>query len=86
MARAMLAYRQAYEQGVKIIGVSAHFVTMHLDEGPIIAQDCFAVPPHASLKEIIAAGQKLEGKTLLRAVKLYLDKRLDVYWGVVKEV
>src|SRR5207244_7635458 len=32
------AYRQAYEQGVKIIGVSAHFVTMNLDEGPIIAQ------------------------------------------------
>ena len=28
------AYRQAYEQGVKIIGVSAHFVTMNLDEGP----------------------------------------------------
>jgi len=31
------AYRQAYEYGVKIIGVTAHFVSMHLDEGPIIA-------------------------------------------------
>src|SRR5688572_15799141 len=40
------AYRQAYEQGVKIIGVTAHFVTMNLDEGPIIAQDCFVVRPH----------------------------------------
>lgn len=80
------AYRQAYEQGVKIIGVSSHFVTMRLDEGPIIAQDCFHVRPHMSLKEIIATGQKLEAKTLLKAVKLYLEKRLDVYWGVVKEV
>ena len=80
------AYRQAYEQGVKIIGVSAHFVTMRLDEGPIIAQDCFAVRPHMSLKEILAAGQKLEARTLVRAVKLYLDKRLDVFWGIVKEV
>jgi formyltetrahydrofolate deformylase len=80
------AYRQAYEQGVKIIGVSAHFVTMNLDEGPIIAQDCFKVRPHMSLKEIVAAGQKLEASTLLKAVKLYLDKRLDVYWGVVQEV
>lgn len=80
------AYRQAYEQGVKIIGVSAHFVTMNLDEGPIIAQDCFAVKPHMGLKQIIAAGQKLEASTLLKAVKLYLEKRLDVYWGVVKEV
>lgn len=80
------AYRQAYETGVKIIGVSAHFVTMNLDEGPIIAQDCFAVAPGMTLKEIISAGQKLEAKTLLKAVKLYLDKRLDVYWGVVNEV
>ncbi len=80
------AYRQAYEQGVKIIGVSAHFVTMNLDEGPIIAQDCFAVRPHMSLKDIVAAGQKIEAATLLKAVKLYLEKRLDVYWGVVKEV
>jgi formyltetrahydrofolate deformylase len=80
------AYRQAYEQGVKIIGVSAHFVTMNLDEGPIIAQDCFPVEPRMSLKEIIAKGQMLEASTLLKAVSLYLDKRLDVHWGVVKEV
>ncbi len=80
------AYRQAYEQGVKIIGVSSHFVTMNLDEGPIIAQDCFHVRPHATLKEIVSNGQKLEARTLLKAIKLYLDNRLDVYWGVVKEI
>jgi formyltetrahydrofolate deformylase len=80
------AYRQAYEHGVKIIGVTAHFVSMHLDEGPIIAQDCFTVRPNMSLKEIIAAGQKLETQVLLKAVKLYLTKRLDVYWGIVKEI
>jgi formyltetrahydrofolate deformylase len=80
------AYRQAYERGEKIIGVSAHCVTMDLDEGPIIAQGAFSVPPNMSLKDIVAQGQRLEAATLLKAVKLYLDKRLDVYWGVVKEV
>ena len=80
------AYRQAYEQGVKIIGVSAHFVTMNLDEGPIIAQDCFPVKPRMILNEIIARGQELEAATLLKAINLYLNNRLDVYWGVVKEV
>jgi formyltetrahydrofolate deformylase len=80
------AYRQAYEQGVKIIGVSAHFVTMNLDEGPIIAQDCFAVHPRMVLRDIVARGQQLEATTLLKAVKLYLQRRLDVHWGVVKEV
>ena len=59
---------------------------MHLDEGPIIAQDCFPSRPDMTLKEIVAAGQQLEAKVLLKAVKLYLAKRLDVYWGIVKQV
>lgn len=80
------AYRQAYEHGVKIAGVTAHFVSMHLDEGPIIAQASFEIRPDWSLKEIVAAGQKLETRVLVKAVKLYLAKRLDVYWGTVKQV
>ncbi len=80
------AYRQAYEHGVKIIGVTAHFVSMHLDEGPIIAQDSVRLRSNSGLKEIVAAGQKLEGKTLVKGVQLYLSKKLDVFWGVVKEV
>jgi formyltetrahydrofolate deformylase len=80
------AYRQAYEHGVKIAGVTAHFVSMHLDEGPIIAQASFGIHPDWSLKEIVATGQKLETKVLVKAVKLYLAKRLDVYWGTVKQV
>ena len=80
------AYRQAYEHGVKIVGVTAHFVSMHLDEGPIIAQDCFRTRPDMPLKEIIERGQRLEARVLLKAVKLYLARRLDVYWGIVKQV
>jgi len=80
------AYRQAYESGVKIAGVTAHFVSMRLDEGPIISQGAFAITPGMGLKEIVARGQKLEADVLVKAVKLYLGKRLDVYWGVVKEV
>jgi formyltetrahydrofolate deformylase len=80
------AYRQAYEQGVKVAGVTAHFVSMRLDEGPIIAQGSFQIRPRMSLKELVARGQQLESAVLVKAVKLYLGKRLDVYWGVVKEV
>jgi formyltetrahydrofolate deformylase len=80
------AYRQAYEQGVKIAGVTAHFVSMRLDEGPIIAQGSFQIRPGMALKELVARGQQLEAGVLVKAVKLYLGKRLDVYWGVVKEV
>jgi len=80
------AYRQAYEGGVKIVGVTAHFVSMRLDEGPIIAQGSFHTRPGMELKDLIARGQELEAGVLVKAVKLYLGKRLDVYWGVVKEV
>ena len=80
------AYRQAYEHGVKIIGVTAHFVSMHLDEGPIIAQAGAPVHSSSSLRDIVTLSQKLEAATLLKAVRLYLTRRLDVHWGVVKEV
>jgi formyltetrahydrofolate deformylase len=80
------AYRQAYEQGVKIAGVTAHFVSMRLDEGPIIAQGSFAITPGMELKDLMAAGQKQEANVLVKAVKLYLGKHLDVHWGVVREV
>jgi formyltetrahydrofolate deformylase len=80
------AYRQAYEHGVKIIGVTAHFVSMHLDEGPIIAQAAAPVHSSSSLKDIVALGQRLEAAVLVKAVRLYLTRRLDVHWGVVKEV
>lgn len=80
------AYRQAYEHGVKIMGVTAHFVDMRLDEGPIIAQSAFEVPPNATLKKIIQQGQRCECEALNRAVQSYIDNRLDVQWGVVKEV
>ena len=79
-------YRQAYEHGVKITGVSAHFVSMHLDEGPVIAQESFSIKPGMTLKQIICAGQKIEAKVLVRAIRLFLSKQLDVYWGVVSQV
>jgi formyltetrahydrofolate deformylase len=77
------AYRQAYERGVKIIGVTAHFVTPHLDEGPIIAQEMFKVKSNESLAGIVRRGQALETKCVLAAVRAYLTKRLDVHWGRV---
>ncbi|MFW6018877.1 MAG: formyltetrahydrofolate deformylase, partial [Halapricum sp.] len=38
------AYMQAIEEGVRIAGVTAHYVTTDLDQGPIITQRAFNVP------------------------------------------
>jgi len=78
-----LAYAQAYERGTKIVGVTSHYVTENLDQGPIIFQDSFTVKPDESLESIKKRGQKLEADTLLKAVKLHLDNNLDVRWRKV---
>ncbi len=78
-----LAYAQAFERGTKIVGVTSHYVTENLDQGPIIFQDSFKVDPNDSLEKIKAKGQKLEADTLLKAVKMHLENKLDVRWRKV---
>ncbi len=79
------AYVQAYERGAKIVGCTAHYVTEDLDQGPIIFQDAFAIDENETLESLKKKGQKLEATTLLEAVKMHLDGRLEVYWGKVHE-
>ena len=78
-----LAYEQAYERGTKIVGVTSHYVTESLDQGPIILQDSFKVDPDDSLEKIKTKGQRLEAKTLFKAVMLHLENKLDVRWRKV---
>lgn len=80
------AYRQAYDKGVKIVGVTAHFVTPDLDQGPILCQDALRIRPNEPLESIVTRGQKLESSCLLRALKLCLSRQLDVHWGRVHGV
>jgi formyltetrahydrofolate deformylase len=77
------AYVQAYERGARIIGCTAHFVTEDLDQGPIIHQESFRVSTYDTLDTIQKKGQELEAATLLEAVRLYLEDKLEVYWGKV---
>src|ERR671930_1552460 len=77
------AYVQAYERGAKIVGCTAHFVTEDLDQGPIIHQESFKVSTYDTLETIKKKGQELEASTLVEAIKLYLEEKLEVYWGRV---
>ncbi len=77
------AYVQAYERGAKIVGCTSHYVTEDLDQGPIIFQDAFTIDENETLESLKKKGQKLEATTLLEAVKMHLDGRLEVYWGKV---
>ncbi|ELY47756.1 MULTISPECIES: formyltetrahydrofolate deformylase [Natronorubrum] len=75
------AYRQAVEEGVRVAGVTAHYVTTDLDQGPIITQRAFDVPDDADLDEMKRRGQPLEADALLEAVKLHLNGDVSVHRG-----
>ena len=77
------AYAQAYERGAKIVGVTSHYVTENLDQGPIIFQDAFKVNPDDTLEKIKTKGQKLEANTLLKATNMHLENKLEVRWRKV---
>ncbi|MDS0295746.1 formyltetrahydrofolate deformylase [Halogeometricum luteum] len=75
------AYRQALEEGARIAGVTAHYVTTDLDQGPIITQRAFNIPPGATEEDMKRLGQPLEAEALLEAIQLHLDDELSVQFG-----
>ncbi len=73
-------YRQAVERGVRVAGVTAHLVTVDLDQGPIISQEAFPVEPQAKVQDVVSRGQALESKVLVDGIKQW-TMGLDVGWG-----
>jgi phosphoribosylglycinamide formyltransferase-1 len=67
------AVRQALAYGVKITGVTVHFVEAALDQGPIIAQEAVAVVPDDTEDTLTARVQQVEHR-LLPAVVRDLDQ------------
>lgn len=77
-------YRRAWEDGVRVTGCTAHFVTEELDAGPIILQDVFHIDVGVdSVEDVRRKGRLLEGVVLSRAVQLYLNNEVVVINGKV---
>jgi formyltetrahydrofolate hydrolase len=72
-------YHQAHDRGVKIIGVTAHYVTADLDEGPIIDQDVARVSHRNGVEELQRRGRDLEVVVLARAVRAHTEHRVLVH-------
>jgi formyltetrahydrofolate deformylase len=69
-------YYQAFDRGVKLIGATAHYVTSHLDEGPIIEQEVERVDHSMTPDQLTAIGRDVECVTLARAVKWHTEHRI----------
>jgi phosphoribosylglycinamide formyltransferase 1 len=64
------AIEQAIEAGVRVSGVTVHFVDELVDSGPIILQQAFELPYPADIDAIEEAIHAIEHELLPRAVKL----------------
>ncbi len=72
------AYHQAFDRGVKLVGVTAHYVTSDLDEGPIIDQEVGRIDHTASADDLADTGKDLESVTLNRAIKWHAERRVFI--------
>jgi phosphoribosylglycinamide formyltransferase-1 len=67
---------QALEYGVKVTGVTVHFVDSGLDSGPIIAQEALAVEPGDTEETLAARIHPIEHRMLLQVVQQFAEGRI----------
>jgi phosphoribosylglycinamide formyltransferase 1 len=69
------AQRQAFEHGVKVTGVTVHFVTAALDAGPIVLQSAVPVFDDDTAASLAARVLLEEHRVYPRAIQQVLDGR-----------
>lgn len=74
-----LPYHQAHARGVKLIGATCHYVTEHLDAGPIIEQDVIRVDHSDTASEMVRRGRDIERLVLARGLRWHLEDRVLVH-------
>lgn len=72
------AIKDAYDCGVKMTGVTVHFVDAEVDHGPIILQKEVRVEPRDSLKSLEKKIHVVEYELYPRAIQLFVEGKLRV--------
>lgn len=72
------AMAQALEYGVKIAGVTVHFVDEGMDSGPIILQEAFELAYHRDIAGIEEQFHEVEHRLLPQAVRLIAAGRVHL--------
>lgn len=70
------AIGQALDHGVKVTGVTVHFVDEGVDTGPVIAQRPVEVPPDGDRRRLEAAIHEVEHELLTEAIDLLASGRV----------
>jgi phosphoribosylglycinamide formyltransferase-1 len=72
------AIKQAFDSGVKVAGVTVHFVDTQVDHGQIILQQAIAINPKWSLGQLEKNIHKLEHQLFPKAIKLFTENKLKI--------
>lgn len=82
--KGMHAHRDALAYGVKVSGVTVHFVDPEEDHGPIIIQKCVPVYDTDTEETLGSRILEWEHKAFPKAIELFVDKRLRVDRRIVR--
>jgi phosphoribosylglycinamide formyltransferase 1 len=72
------AIEQAVEHGVKVAGVTVHFVDEGVDSGPIVLQEAFELPYHRDIATTRLHFHEVEHRLLPEAVRLIAAGRVSL--------
>ena len=70
--------KDAFLYGVKVTGVTVHFVDELMDHGPIILQKEVGIEEDDTLESLEAKIHRLEHKLYPQAIKLFVEDRLRI--------
>lgn len=76
--------KDAFDYGVKVTGVTVHFVDEEMDHGPIILQAAVKIEEDDTLESLEAKVHKIEHKLYPEAVGLFVEGRLSLEGRKVK--
>jgi len=70
--------KDAFTYGVKVTGVTVHFVDEKMDHGPIIAQEAVRVAEEDTIETLEAKIHAVEHKIYPQAIKMFVDGQLKI--------
>ena len=72
------AIENAFDYGVRVSGVTVHFVTEDVDAGPIILQESVKIEDYDTQEDFVEKIHRVEHRLYPQAIKLFVDDRLKV--------
>lgn len=72
------SYRQAFEHGVQLTGVTVHFVDAGVDTGPICAQQSFSIVDCQSFADVESRGLEVEHALYPQTLNWILKNNFDI--------